>query len=410
MTHRSPSRGLSRAPLLALVLLAACAPVAVGPPPAGYGTGGGYGSGGAYPPPSPPPPPREELERRPLPQGALLRSSPPLLNFGALEVGDAADRQLSLVNGGDETAEVLGVGVEGLGFRLMADACSGRRLGPGGSCTVRVRFAPEERGQSDGVAVFVVADPGRRRFEVVARGEGLRPRAEQDVQVDRSRVDFGAIEVGQSASEDVRVSNRGTRELRVREVRAFGPGFAVRADACTGRTLAPGAACVVAVRFAPPSPGDAAGRLEVASDDPDERVVAVELAGRARKGQRCAQVRLKMRWDRDPGPEPLVVSGVLPRGECLGYALEVKRDGRLLVCVPPGYTLSGKGVELLEGKECRIGDDPVLYRTYRRPGIEGGSDLTDLTLTRRDGARQEFKLRFEFRGRRDAGEPGRDDD
>ena len=121
MAHRSPSLGCPRefvptaSLLLALCLLAACAPAEVGRPPAGYGSGGGYSSGGGYAPPAPPPPPPETLERRPISQ-AVLRSSPAFLDFGVLELGDAVDRQLSLMNGGDEAAEVQMVAIEGLGL------------------------------------------------------------------------------------------------------------------------------------------------------------------------------------------------------------------------------------------------------------------------------------------------------
>ena len=498
------------APLLVACFLPSCLAVDPGAQPSGSGEG-------YTPPPSPPtrewqpppqapPPTREWRQSAPAP---LLQVSPALLDFGTIEPGMAADLDLTLSNAGDGGASVRTVSVAGRDLILLADGCSERRLAPGRSCTVRVRFAPESAGTSAGTVLIVTDAPEARRLEVAARGAGVRRRRavpdiritpaeldfgavelgsvktldlrvenrgdaelrlrtisidggdfdlqndgcsgvslrarqtcelrlrfspnrpgrysgivrlrsddpddplltaplagegragrEPDIHVRQQQLDFGAIAVGKEQMLEAQILNRGTRQLRIRAMSVDGPGFSVANDGCSGRPLPPRQECTVVVRFAPPSPGPCTGRLGVASDDPDERQVTLPLTGKGREEerQRCPVVRLEPLPAADHPADPLVVTGVLPREGCLTYSLQVQRRGRVAACVPPGYSLTGGGFELAKKKGCRFPDDPVTYRRYLRRDIEAGTVVKDLTLTRTNDARKEFKLIFEFRG------------
>ena len=390
-----------------VLLLTGCVTVDQGGPGGGPGPGGG----GYYPaPPSPQPSPQPAPRPAPLPPAVPdIRVSPASPDFGPVEVGAAAFREVTVANVGGRGVRLREASVIGPGFDIERDGCAGRVLEPRRECGIRVRFVPVRRGKVSGALRIRGDGADALLFTAALEGDG-RDRGVPDIRLGAKSLDFGAIALGQARSAEVRVTSAGGRELRVRSAKVEGRGFAVQADGCSGQSLGPGQGCTIAVRFAPAAAGAAQGRLEIVSDDPDERAAVVDLAGKGTERPRCPVVRLELGWDRGADPEPLVASGVLPPGECLTYALVVKRPGRLVVCVPPGYALTAAEFELLPKEECRVGDDPAPYLKYRRSGIEAGSEITDLTLTRRDDARRQFKVLLDFRTRREGRAPGREDD
>lgn len=326
-----------------------------------------------------------------------LRFDPAEIFFGEVELGDAVAADLAIRNAGDEPVRLRDLAVDGREFTIRQDGCSGETVRPRRECRVQVVYSPARRGRATG-ALQVRPDgrPGGIVLSVPLAGEGREQRG-PDIQLSTQELDFGAVAVGEARVQEVRISNAGKRDLRLRGLRAEGQGFSLASDGCSGRALGPGRECAFAVGFEPVAPGAVEGRIVVPSDDRDERAVAIHLSGRGREAQRCAVVQLKLRWDRDSDPDPLVVSGQLPRGECLTYALEIKRAGRLIVCVPPGYELAAQGFEFVKGGECKVADDPLPYQRYRRLGIEAGTEIKDLTLRRQDDARRQFRVLLQFR-------------
>jgi PKD repeat protein len=144
-----------------------------------------------------------------------------------------------------------------------------------------------ERGQ------FVVEDHGAGRFgyEVVltARDEsGLEASTSAQVRVGGvsvapSSVSFGSIVVRQrSSDETVTVRNAGSERLRLQTLKLDGADvnqFRKSADGCSGKTLGPGQACTVKVRFQPTTVGEQRAELLVPTDDPNAEPVSIPLDG-----------------------------------------------------------------------------------------------------------------------------------
>jgi hypothetical protein len=80
--------------------------------------------------------------------------------------------------------------------------------------------------------------------------------------------DFGAVDVGDAATLPVPLHNSGYLPLALGALAQPSVPFSFDADACSGTTLAPGASCVVQVRFAPQYESDFAQSIAVPSDDP----------------------------------------------------------------------------------------------------------------------------------------------
>lgn len=91
---------------------------------------------------------------------------------------------------------------------------------------------------------------------------------------------FGRIAVGDSASRTVSLANDGGAPLVVRGIELSDPtDYALVADDCSWRTLAPSVGCVVEVAFRPPYVGDHTAWLTVSSSDPAYPQYSVQLDG-----------------------------------------------------------------------------------------------------------------------------------
>ncbi len=96
--------------------------------------------------------------------------------------------------------------------------------------------------------------------------------------VEPGRVDYGAVESGTVAEAVLLVRSVGQAPLTVSGWTLLGDAVFL-ADASGAAVLDPGDSLSVPVRFAPDGPGAFAGALEVASDDPEQPTVLVDLLG-----------------------------------------------------------------------------------------------------------------------------------
>ncbi|MBI5016844.1 MAG: choice-of-anchor D domain-containing protein [Deltaproteobacteria bacterium] len=296
----------------AVLWLAGCLPL-VGP---GYPTA----------PPAPPPPP---VESRPPPRPeGWLRATPSSLDFGGVDVGSAGTLEVRARNDGGDEVWVSGGGVEGEGFRIAGTSCERRAVRPGESCSVQVRFRPELRGRHAGALFLLLPDLGRR-LTVPLSGEGL-DRGGPMIAANVSRLDFD-----RSGTLEVEVRNEGRSELRIREVRAGGRGFDAASDECSGRVLAPGRSCAVAVRFRAEGPGDYSGTLTVSSDDPNRGRLTLPLTAR---GERRAAPEIQV--------EPATLDfGRVSEGSSRGLDVVVRNGGRADLRLRE-LRVEGRGFEL----------------------------------------------------------------
>ena len=122
-------------------------------------------------------------------------------------------------------------------------------------------------------------------------------------------IDYGSIAVGIKSGRIVTVRNDGTGPLELWTLTLVGPNpdqfiLVAANDLCTGRTLAAGQSCTVAVRFKPTTAGFKIAKLRIASNDSDE-------ADREGEPQRHREQRLA-------SPEISVTPSALPFGTVIG--------------------------------------------------------------------------------------------
>jgi hypothetical protein len=137
-------------------------------------------------------------------------------------------------------------------------------LDPGDSCQVQLSFAPTGTGaRAARLALFGEEDDG---LQLELNGEGVAP----SLAISAAGFGFGDVVTGQrSAPQPFSVANRGSLPVALASVRISGADldqFALSGDTCSGTTLAPGAECLVAARFAPDVAGAASATLRVLGD------------------------------------------------------------------------------------------------------------------------------------------------
>jgi hypothetical protein len=198
---------------------------------------------------------------------AVIDASPNPADFGAVTVGSKGDAHtITLTNSGNIPAGFfIGIiaGGDSGSFQLLSENCSGE-LQPNASCSAQVRFSPLSAGAKVArLAFFGDSDAGA---QIMLSGEG----AAAAVTLVPASFDFGSQAAGSSsAGHDFAVRNDGTTPLELGSVSIGGADldqFALAGEECAGEALAPGAECLVRVRFAPDSGGDKVAKLRVGSD------------------------------------------------------------------------------------------------------------------------------------------------
>jgi len=171
-------------------------------------------------------------------------------------------------------------------FTITADTCSTVTLPAAAvgatpsSCTFAVAFTPNRLGTAPEVAARTAtvsiqgtyagaAAPPRL---VALSGTGLLvPRisvTDSTAPATDLQVPLGGVLVGASADATITVTNNGSADLVIGQIASANQlvaPFSIQNDACSGKTVAPAAACTLTVRFAPTATGLASGKFDIPS-------------------------------------------------------------------------------------------------------------------------------------------------
>ncbi len=198
-----------------------------------------------------------------------LSIAPSAHTFANTNVGQVATaRQFTITNNGSAPTGALSVALGGgdaTQYQIIAgsDLCTGIALAAAASCTVSVTFAPTAGGVAH-AALTVAGSPGGA---VHASLLGLGVSTASLAIAPPSRA-FGSVVTGtMSPVLTFTVTNQGGQVSGVPAVSLTGVNaaqFAIAGSTCTA-TLAPGASCVVQIRFAPTTTGAATAAISVSA-------------------------------------------------------------------------------------------------------------------------------------------------
>ncbi|MEW6600818.1 MAG: choice-of-anchor D domain-containing protein, partial [Nitrospirota bacterium] len=107
-----------------------------------------------------------------------------------------------------------------------------------------------------------------------------QPQSQAKIKVMPGALDFKDVEVGQTYTKDVFVSNSGNTALTVKGIFVEGAGFSKQSDTCLKKKIGPDGSCSITVAFSPDLPGRKfSGTLSIFSHEPDSQLVEVALKG-----------------------------------------------------------------------------------------------------------------------------------
>jgi outer membrane protein assembly factor BamB len=187
--------------------------------------------------------------------GPPFTVSPFWLHFGFPFAGSTSTAAFTVTN-----FDVVPVGpitnsiTAGSGFTITNDACGGRIIAAGTSCTVDVMFAPTTARDYTGAVTTRAAG---HEAGVSLGGTGLR-----QLEVAPSSTDFGRVRVGATASNVFTVTNVSpTAAGGIVDTIENPNWFSITSDTCAGRALGANTSCSIVVTFAPTGTGADPGAI-----------------------------------------------------------------------------------------------------------------------------------------------------
>jgi hypothetical protein len=202
----------------------------------------------------------------------VLSASPSYLNFGSQALGGtSALRNLTLTNPGTAPLTIGHIAVTGANagdFVLgSTNNCIATPIGPGGRCTVSVRFKPTTSGQRS-AALAITDNAADSPQHLVLSGNALYPMAS----LSPSSLDFGDQMVRTtSAAQNLNVTSTGPVALTVASATLSGinPADFRVTSVCIPGLVGPNTKCAISVRFHPTSPGHRSAILRIRNNAVD---------------------------------------------------------------------------------------------------------------------------------------------
>jgi len=271
---------------------------------------------------------------------AHLVASPPSLAFPSQLPGSASAEQfIRLLNDGDEPLTIAKIDVRGP-FRVSNDC--GKTLARNESCRAAVAFAPPSSGVQRGVAV-IYTNGGSAKIDLAGEATPLPV-------VELPATDFGRAFAGTTADRSIIFTNRAPVTIVVGKATAP-PPFAIVADGCANRKLAPRDSCEVRLQFRPAARGSMKGELQLVSAS-GEMIAAGALRGLGLIKEQPPQlpsIDIKPReinFHGDPGKKTIDVTntGAVP----VSLTAKPETTSRYLIDAAPC------NVTLAPGKHCTI--------------------------------------------------------
>ncbi|MBA1145864.1 choice-of-anchor D domain-containing protein [Ectothiorhodospiraceae bacterium WFHF3C12] len=214
------------------------------------------------------------------PQDPDIAVDPASISFPDVTTGDTSStRTVTVSNEGDGALTVSGASLAGSNpgaFSIVNNGCG--EVAVGNSCAIDLTFSPPMAQDYSAELQIASNDPDEATKTVSLTGTGT---IEQfaEITVTPESVDFGGVQMGNSAEQTVTVTNEGNIGLGINGVSLSGATDAFTQTSDCGSSVAAGASCTVTVTYMPTAQGDQNATLSIASTDEDEPTVDVALSG-----------------------------------------------------------------------------------------------------------------------------------
>nr|WP_297399173.1 choice-of-anchor D domain-containing protein [uncultured Marinobacter sp.] len=199
------------------------------------------------------------------------------LDFGNVQAGLTAEETVTLSNTGNAVLGINNISIAGANASAFMQTSSCTTLAPTESCDVAVTYIPSGAGDQSATLTIDSTDADKPSVDVALSGRSvLAPVPE--IAVNPETVSLGRVQVGQSTSAQVTVSNNGNETLLINSVTLEGADAAefLQTNNCT--TVAPEQSCTIELSFTAASAGTRSAQLVIGSDDPENPELTVPVS------------------------------------------------------------------------------------------------------------------------------------
>src|SRR5690554_1003815 len=196
--------------------------------------------------------------------------------FGNVQAGTTKDEIVTLSNTGNAALGINGVSIAGANASAFMQSNSCGTIAAGESCDVNVTYIPDGEGTQSATLTINSTDAENSSVDVALNGRSvLAPIPE--IAVTPASVNLGRVQLGQSNSTQVTISNNGNDTLLINGIELAGPDASefLQTNNCT--TVAPGQTCSAEVSFTAAAAGVRNAQLVISSDDPENAEVSVPV-------------------------------------------------------------------------------------------------------------------------------------
>ncbi|MCB9761378.1 MAG: choice-of-anchor D domain-containing protein [Alphaproteobacteria bacterium] len=217
--------------------------------------------------------------------GALVLSRS-TVDFGEVDPGQSATEDLVLTNEGEEVIELLGVSISG-GERFEITSTLVGDIDPGNEQVLSLRFSPNAAGEFEDTLILETDAVDAERVEVALAGTGAGGGGGDDtgssggpaLVVNPTRFDFGTIDIGQSATGDILLTNNGTSDVAIQSFRSSDAVFGWGGEFSLPYILGAGNSKAATVTYTPTQEVVSSGTVTVVSSDPEHPEIAIQMGG-----------------------------------------------------------------------------------------------------------------------------------
>lgn len=208
-------------------------------------------------------------------------------NFGAVALGNSANRVFTIRNTGTGTLSGLSAAFTGASAGSFSSSAFGATsLAPNATTTVTVSFTPSTSGAKSATLQIASNDADENPFDIQLTGTGGAPEINVEEPVNTSLVDgatttsFGSVPLSQNSVKTFTIRNTGGQPLTGLGLSVGGTNSGDFAAANLSATsLASNATATFTVTFTPGAGGSRNATLQIASNDSDENPFDINLSG-----------------------------------------------------------------------------------------------------------------------------------
>lgn len=195
--------------------------------------------------------------------GPSLASNNPHISLGGTSVGGHLSGSLVFTNVGSQSVTISSVQLPSAPFSAPDPPADGTQIAPGNSVSVEIDFDPTSVGQF-GSTIALDSNSPQPVTVAIAASAGTPG----DLQFSSQAIDFGATQVGTTASRSFTITNTGQTAVTIEKSKPpFGGAFAPASSLPEGTSIAGGQTVTETVTFSPTATGAATDSWPITGND-----------------------------------------------------------------------------------------------------------------------------------------------